>query len=470
MITRPTKTLSVALAVALLSPGLTPYAAAANIVSVPVSAAGGVLAAGVAGAGLRSANFTPNLLPAVGTLPTLSVAPAPSLITVIGRTAVAAPHAVLGVTASAIATAEPIMARPASAFSAPSAQAAQAKGTLVTLDETVNMAAPKGVASESVGLRTGRMFDGLTRRGAAIADAPAVAGRVFDSRPSSLGRANLADAPKPTLTTPEPARQSNTRRVALTATAVALAVGLLFAAPMIAMLAPVATAGAGVSVLTLIHPAASALAAVAGAVYGLIAAHPKGGPAPSAGEVMASVLRYGVLAGAGAYVLLDLTQALFLGFPAAGLSPLPTAVATAALGQSAFQGKFVEPTTSTADRLMGSFPAIAGALGLSLGVALFSPSLLLTATVGAMSATGVAAAVYSAFYKPGLSAANGPALMARGYVMQTLMTGLALAVTGPYLMAPFLLMAAWGFWDVITTAFMAVAASLAESYRNIRRK
>ena len=164
---------------------------------------------------------------------------------------------------------------------------------------------------------------------------------------------------------------------------------------------------------------------------------------------MAAALRMGIVSGAGVFVLFDLAQVLFLGAAASALTPLSSALATAALGQSAFQGKFTDPAASAADRIMGAFPAVAAALGLSVGVLLTAPALLPMLSLGAMSLTGVAAAFYSALYRPGRSPAEGPAAMARGYVLQSLMTGLALAVSGPYLAVPFMALAAWGLWDVL---------------------
>jgi len=215
----------------------------------------------------------------------------------------------------------------------------------------------------------------------------------------------------------------------------------------------------------------SAGAAAAGAVYGLIASRRKDGTPATTGEAMTSMLRYGMLAGAGAYVLLDLTQMLFLGASASGLQPLTSAVATAALGQSAFQGTFKDAATSSADRIMSAFPSVAAALGLSVGVVLTMavPTTFLAAALsiaaGVMSVTGVAAALYAALYTPGKSPENGPARMARGYVLQALMTGMALALSNPYFVVPFLLLGAWGFWDVISTTMRELASRLPISAR-----
>lgn len=226
-------------------------------------------------------------------------------------------------------------------------------------------------------------------------------------------------------------------------------VAVFGAALLLGVPAIMAAAGASLPFLAAVHPIATAFAAAVGGLYGLVTSLRKDGEAPSIGQVVAAVVRYGVLGGAGMYFILDLSQALFLGKLAAGISPLPAALATAALGQSAFQGKFADPETSSADRVMAVFPAVAAALGLGLGVKV-PAQLLMTLAVNAMAATGVAAALFAALYRPGKSPAGGPASMARGYVLQALMSGLALSVASPYLWVPFMALAAWGLWDVLS--------------------
>ena len=98
-----------------------------------------------------------------------------------------------------------------------------------------------------------------------------------------------------------------------------------------------------------------------------------------------------------------------------------------------------------------------GALAISIGV--MAPTL-------AMSITGVAAAVYAALYKPGKSPADGPAKMGRGFVLQSLMAGLALSLTNPYAVLTFTALAAWGFWDVISTAAREAYLLLPEAVRS----
>jgi hypothetical protein len=179
--------------------------------------------------------------------------------------------------------------------------------------------------------------------------------------------------------------------------------------------------------------------------------------------VFSSILRYGVLGGAGAYILLDLSQIATTGVAAIGLKPLTSAIAIAALGRTAFQDKFMAPTTTSADRIMGAFPAVAAAVGISVGIgmsALVAPALPLSFVLatGAMAVTGVATALYAAIFKPGQSLINGPERMAKGYVLQALMMGLALAMTNPYLFWSFAIMGAGGFGLVLWTTALEIWA------------
>jgi len=357
---------------------------------------------------------------------------------------------------------------------APKAETIPERGTLGTLIEAGQPEiSPANASSTDSGWRLGRLFDKLIlRRG--LSGAPtgtsSVDARGFSGNASSfLGKASARLTTKVNVAAPVLAHRTISRNLQRVA-AVLLVAGLVFALPAVAMAAvPGAATVASVSLLSSIHPLATAAAAVAGSIYGLIAAHKKEGGAPSSGEALASVLRYGILAGAGTYVLLGLTQGLFMGFSAAGVAPLPTALATAALGQSAFQGKFTDPTSTPADRIMGAFPAIAAAVGISVGVvalsALGTVALPITLAAGAMSVTGVASAIYAALYKPGKSSADGAATMGRGYVLQSLMTGLALTVTNPYLIAPFALLGLWGFWNVISATSREMWAALPDWVR-----
>jgi hypothetical protein len=147
-----------------------------------------------------------------------------------------------------------------------------------------------------------------------------------------------------------------------------------------------------------------------------------------------------------------------------GLKPLSSAVATAALGRAAFQAKFSDAATTSADRIIGAFPAVAAALGLSIGVNLLPPALSYQLAMTAMAATGVLTAVYAAIFKVGRSPADGPSLMAKGFVLQTLMWGLALALTTPWQVWSFTVMGAAGL-GLILWAFGRELWSLRPSAR-----
>lgn len=232
---------------------------------------------------------------------------------------------------------------------------------------------------------------------------------------------------------------------------IALVAALVLLLPAVALAAPQAagpvaiTAQTALSWLAGVHPLATAGGAILGAAYGLIAS--RGKEDASAGEVLAKVMSYGVLGGAGAYALLDLAQLVFVG-PSLGLKPLSAAVATAAFGKAAFPTKFADANTTSADRVFGAFPAVAASLGLSIGVSLVAPAFSYQLAMGAMAATGVATAVYAAVFRPGRSPADGPALMGKGYVLQALMSGLALAL-GSQLSWVFAALAAAGFLTVL---------------------
>ena len=182
-------------------------------------------------------------------------------------------------------------------------------------------------------------------------------------------------------------------------------------------------------------PLATAIAAVLGALFGLWSARSKDGSSANAGQVFAASISYGAIAGAAAFMLIDLTKVAFLGASAAALAPLTAAVATAALAQTAFAAKFTDPATTPADRIMGAFPAVAMAFGLSVGAVAFLPlaSTMLTLGTAALMLTGAATALYTALFRLDKSPATGPAMMGRGFVLQALMTGLAIALgSTPY--------------------------------------
>lgn len=300
--------------------------------------------------------------------------------------------------------------------------------------------------------RLNKTFDGSKDRDDAAADGPVTGSYGAASAPLARPSAVAAAAPA---SVPAPASPARSRAASL-GWKIALAVALMVLTPGIALAqtatAPVViTAATTLSILAALRPAASVLGGIAGAVYGMTAARPKDGTEASSGEMFASVLRYGAIGAAGVYMLFDVSSLVFTGPTGAGLQPLSSAVVTAALGRTAFQGKFMDAATTSADRIVGAFPAVAAALGISLAAAVgfVAPPLAVTIALGAMSATGVMTAVYTALFKLGRSPLDGPALMGKGYVLQALMTGLALAVSNPWLHWPFALMGAWGFGLVL---------------------
>lgn len=302
--------------------------------------------------------------------------------------------------------------------------------------------------------RSGRAFDGSTSR-RALAEPGSVAGSV-GSAAAPLAKPSAASTPARAAAVPAlpAARRFSYASLGLK---IALGVALFLLTPGIALAAgPAAdpiTVASTLAIMTAMRPIAAALGAVAGAVYGMFAARPKDGSEASAGETFASVLRYGALGGASVFMLLDVTSLAFVGPSAAGgLQPLSSAVVTAALGRTAFQGKFMDAATTSADRIVGAFPAVAAALGISLGVVgfgLVAPPLTLTAAMAAMTVTGVAVAVYTAIFKLGRSPLTGPSQMAKGFVLQSLMMGLSLAVTNVALAWIFAALGAAGFGLVL---------------------
>ncbi|MEQ1919127.1 MAG: hypothetical protein ABL955_08015, partial [Elusimicrobiota bacterium] len=173
------------------------------------------------------------------------------------------------------------------------------------------------------------------------------------------------------------------------------------------------------------------------------------------------------IAGAAAFALLDLTKVLFLGASAAALAPLTAAVATAALAQSAFAAKFTDPATTPADRIMGAFPAVAMAFGISIGaIALIAPTGLLALSTMTLMATSAATALFTALFRLEKSPATGPAMMGRGFVLQSLMTGLALSLgPTPYGLF-FFALGMWGFVSVMRATAAEVWASVPQSFKN----
>ncbi|MFI5350053.1 MAG: hypothetical protein ACHQ2Z_10950 [Elusimicrobiota bacterium] len=435
--------LRLSLAILLLSPSLTCVQAAAQVVrasavaspSAAVAGAGAVLRAPLAlGAATSLApSLSIDLAPAANLVPALAPA-APAFSPAASRADAAVPAA------SAIL---PRAAAPAEAIAVNGTAAAALSGVF----RSDSKAAASPAAAET---RMNVLFDGegtLRASGEAVPVAASLRGL---AAASTLERA-VPSAAASAKAVP-PAARSKRTGMSLGAKALIVA-ALLIAIPGLALAAPVAgpigaTAAASLSLLASLQPLAAAAGALAGAIYGMFAARPKDGSAASSGEVFSSILHYGVLGGAGAYVLMDLSQIVFTGASAIGLQPLTSAIAIAALGRTAFQDKFTDPNTTGADRIMGAFPAVAAAVGISVGViasALVLPTLTFVIATSLMAVTGVATAFYASTYKPARSYAAGPSMMAKGYVLQALMMGLALAVKSPFLFWPFAAMGAAGF-------------------------
>ena len=484
--------------IALAAPGISPYQALAQTVSVQVVAPGAGLAAGAAGAATgisRAAPASQMTLSAISLTPALSPALTPSLVMpspVVGEVSgVATAGSRVGAAASrnaapiaaepaaalpsAIATVRTSRAAPQDKIQAGAAAVVASKFSAVAprttfggLLEAAKPETSQGAAASQTGWRMTRAFDGTGRRMAfadPIDESAAVdAGRAAAEHSTGLSPAApkaAAGEQKIQVASPQPVKAGWSRGAWRTAAFVAAA-ALMLAFPAVALAAGGATAAGtaavtAVTALSTAQPLTSAVGAGVGAIFGLIAPYlRKDGHAPNTAEVMSSMLRYGILGGAGAYVLLDLVKIPVLGLQAAGLSPLSTAVATAALGQTGFQGTFADPATSSADRIMAAFPAVAGALGITLGALMFPAPLLSTLAVGAMTITSVAGAFFSALFKPGRSPIDNGRLMAKGYVLQALFTGLALAVASPWLKAAFYALVAWGFFDVLYTIYREI--------------
>jgi hypothetical protein len=411
--------------------------------------------------------FSPSLTPSA-----LPQAVVPNVRAAAAQAGLAAPSASLRTPAAAAAFA-PALAPTAVAdlalignLSAPLAgDVPGARGALTSLGGSLSDAkAGRGSLTETLDLA----FDGGALRRASDAvpvGAPAARASSLSSRASAV-RSGVTEPAAPRTPAPKPASSRLTAGL-VAAVAVLAVAGALFAAPAFSI---GAAGGVAAAAMSYVHPFGGVVGAAVGAAYGLIVARKADGSAPGTAEILSSVIRHAVLAGAGTYIAFDLAAVYLLGFPPLAMSPLPVTLATAALAQGAFQGKFTEAATTPADRIIGAFPAVAAALGLNIGVFFVAPGLLLSAAIGTMSLTGVLAAVYAAVYQPGKSSEAGPTAMARGFVLQSLMTGLALSMASPYLMAPFLALAAWGFWDVASTTLLAVEARLPEPVRRLWRR
>ena len=331
-------------------------------------------------------------------------------------------------TLSAPSLAPSPMAQPASLAAAPSVISAAAVQTAAPV-RPVALAAAKAVAVEA---KAAPLALGHTASPAlSVLSAASVEDRVspandakldamFDGSVSRSGEADAVAAPAS-----KPVRSFLGRA--------ALAAGVFIAHPGIALAAqaPAVVEPGAMAIIGSYSPLATAIAAVIGALFGLWSSRSRDGSAVNAGHVFASALSSGAIAGAAAFPLLDLTKVAVLGASAAALTPLTAAVATAALAQTAFAAKFTDPATTPADRIMGAFPAVAMAFGLSVGAVAFLPAAtMLTVGTAALMLTGAATALFTALFRLEKSPATGPAAMGRGFVLQALMTGLALAL-GP---------------------------------------
>ncbi len=403
-------------------------------------------------------------------------APTPSL-------AFAAPAAVATVPAAAVAAQAPEAAAAEAAttgielsitpaVSAPTAApATRAPSTLLTaLVEAVRPAASRAASSAS--RRWGAFFDGGGRDEARAGAVAASEGRANSVLPRFAGTLTAAPVAIPA---PRPVR----RRVAAGLT-VALTALLVFAVPVPAFAATAAVAAAPLfttagtmSALSALHPAVSALSAAIGVVYGLTAARRADGQTPTSGSVFSSALRYGVIGGVGTYALMGMAQSALTGFSMMpSVNPISTALVTAALAHTAFEGSFRLPTTTSADRIFSVFPAVAAAFGLNaytivqfVAAASWPHALM----AGALSLTGLVAAFYATLFTPGRSDPDGPARMARGFVLLSLMGGLALALTNPWFSLPFATLAAWGFWDAMSAGFAEFRSALTALVASLRR-
>lgn len=463
-----------AVTVALLS--ASPYRAAAQAVVAPVRAPVMVPNAGAAAVGLR-APAPPALGSPTLSAPNLTLSPSLMAAPVLPQAALRSAVRPAQVPASQAAIRAAALTAPASLptvaadlalignMSAPLAgDVPGARGALQSLGGSLSEGkSGRGSVTGALDLA----FDGGSlRRSADAVPVGAPALRTSGLSPRSLApRSGVTEPSAPQ--TPAP-KTSSPGRTALVAAIAVLAVGAaVFAAP---AFSAGAAGGFATMAMSYAHPLGGVVGAAVGAAYGLLVARKADGSAPGTAELIASVIRHAVIAGAGTYIAFDLAAVYLMGFAPLAMSPLPVTLATAALAQGAFQGKFTEAATTPADRILGAFPAVAAALGLNIGVFMVAPGLLISAAIGAMSATGVAAAVYAAVYQPGKSAEAGPSAMARGFVLQSLMTGLALAMTSPYLAAPFVALAAWGFWDVLSTTLAAAEARLPEPVRRLWRR
>ncbi|MDP3543747.1 MAG: hypothetical protein Q8T11_14860 [Elusimicrobiota bacterium] len=379
-------------------------------------------------------------LGSLGLTPTLS---APSLT----PSMIARPAALAAMPSVVAAAVSPVAVRPVAAISAAKSLALEAKASPLALGHVaspalsvLSAAAVADQKSPADGAKLDAMFDGSASRSG---ESSAVAAPAAKPVRSFLGRA-------------------------------ALAAGVFIAHPAVTLAAqaPAVVEPGAMAIIGSYAPLATAIAAVLGALFGLWSTRSRDGSPANAGSVFAAALSHGAIAGAAAFTLIDLTKVAFLGASAAALTPLTAAVATAALAQTAFAAKFMDPATTPAERVMGAFPAVAMAFGLSVGAVAFLPAAtMLTIGTAALMLTGAATALYTAVFRLEKSPAGGPAAMGRGFVLQALMTGLALALgPSPYALFFFALGMA-GFGLVMLATVKELWAAVPQSLKDrLKRK
>lgn len=389
---------------------------------LPFSAApgGAMLVSPLSGLGLTPSLSAPSLAAPALSLAPSALAPAPSAVAAAAQPAAVRP--------AAIAAAKAVAVKPAAAATALGQAASPALSVL-------SAAAVEDQKSPANAAKLDALFDGSAARSG---EASAVAAPAPKRTRSFLGRA-------------------------------ALAAGVFIAHPGIALAAqaPAAVDPGAMALIGSYAPLATAIAAVLGALFGLWSTRSRDGSPANAGSVFAAALSHGAIAGAAAFTLIDLTKVAFLGASAAALTPLTAAVATAALAQTAFAAKFMDPATTPAERVMGAFPAVAMAFGLSVGAVAFLPAAtMVTVGAAALMMTGAATALYTALFRLEKSPAGGPAAMGRGFVLQGLMTGLALALgPSPYALFFFALGMA-GFGLVLLATAKELWAAVPQSFKD----
>jgi len=375
-----------------------------------------------------------------------------------GGAMLVSPLSGLGLTPSlsapSLAAPAPVLA-PAAALAASPVAMAAVKPAAAVAAKSVAVAAPAAAVASEASQANQPALSVLSA--AAVADKTATRlDAAFDGSVARAGESSVIAAPAAA------PRRSFLGRAALAA-------GVFVASPGIALasVAPAIVEPGAMSVISLYAPVATVIAAVIGALFGLWSARSKDGSPANAGQVFSATLSHGAIAGAAAFALIDLTKVAFLGFSATALLPLTATVATAALAQSAFSAKFMDPATTPADRIMGAFPAVALAFGLSLGaLTMLAPVGLLALSTMMLMATAAATALYTAIFKLEKSAAGGPAAMGRGFVLQSLMTGLALAIgPSPYTLF-FFALGMWGFASVMRTTATEFWSAVPESFKN----